>query len=177
MKTKIELVIGEEYEFRDTLLENWEVGILQNSSNGDGFRYQSRCGDKHEWWREIREVVKDQVDSNPKPVFTQDMFNDKKFPPIGSEIIARYMHDSKTVVHQGEVLYISINHLILLVGGLDICLRIGDYQCEPIKSHEDKLREALNSVICSEETIIDPILMEALLTSNKFTITLNDKGT
>lgn len=61
-------------------------------------------------------------------IFTQEMADRGELPPVGSEAVLRYMYDSKTVTHTGEVLYASRYHCILKhSNGVERCYSIGDY--------------------------------------------------
>ena len=114
-----------------------------------------------------------------KPVYTREMHERGELPPIGSLIRVRYNHDSKTVTHQGFVLYSSDRYVILNQKSMldqesiDVCHKIGDYIIEPIPTIEDEFVDFVfqNSGIRSRdggmELAID--LAEALM--DKYNIT------
>jgi len=68
----------------------------------------------------------------PIPAYTQAMADNGELPSVGMEIIARYMHDSKTVTHKGIVLFISDCRVIMGNDTGDHHFLLGDYRCEPL---------------------------------------------
>ena len=77
----IVLLMGNRYEFSDDK-NDWEEGELYDYSDEpvQTKQYQSKSGDKTEWYLYIREIK-----PQPKPVFTQEMCDNKILPPIGSK--------------------------------------------------------------------------------------------
>jgi hypothetical protein len=73
------LKVGGNYEFSDNG-KDWEAGTLNNTAND---QFQSKSGNKTEWYTYIREVKPVTV-----PAFTQEMADAGTFPSVGMEFIS-----------------------------------------------------------------------------------------
>ncbi len=66
------------------------------------------------------------------------LWDGKEELKVGMVALARYNHDSKTVTHTGEVLYLSDARVIMDIGGAECHYLSGDYILEsPLPKPED----------------------------------------
>ncbi len=77
MKT-VTVSVGEKYEFSDDNT-NWEIGTLEAISLRVPLTYQSKNGNRYEWYSFVREV-------EAHPVFTQAMADNGELPQVGMEL-------------------------------------------------------------------------------------------
>jgi len=75
-KKGVEFTIGKDYEFSDDEII-WESGVLNNYS---GDEYQSKSGNKTEWYPYMREAK-----PQAKPVYTKEMARFGALPSVGME--------------------------------------------------------------------------------------------
>ena len=92
-------------------------------------------------------------------IFTQEMADAGEMPPVGSDVVLRYMHDSKTVLHVGEVLYASKSHCILraVLGG-ERCYHIGDYAYEAVQTERENAIESIIDVLINYEADVTELV-------------------
>lgn len=82
-------------------------------------------------------------DHYDKPTFTKAMADAGELPMVGCDVVIRYMYDSKTVTHTGNVMFASNRYVILMIDGHEHCFNIGDYIYEPIQTAEEKAVDAM----------------------------------
>ncbi len=72
------------------------------------------------------------------------LWDGKEELKVGMVALARYNHDSKTVTHTGEVLYLSYARVIMDIGGVECHYLTGDYILEsPLPKPDDVFAEKM----------------------------------
>jgi len=109
-----------------------------------------------------------------KPVFSQAMADAGELPPVGSLILVDSPSDIAKFIDV-EVMYISETLVVINDGAYDISFNPKTHKMSPIdtRSDEEKLRDAMYLVVSNDYAPED---IELLLSSGKFTITLNEVG-
>ncbi len=85
-----------------------------------------------QFFEEITSVLEDESPTEPH------LWDGKEELEVGMVALARYNHDSKTVTHTGEVLYLSDKRVIMNLDGIEWHGLLGDYILEsPLLKPED----------------------------------------
>ena len=118
----IVLLMGNRYEFSDDK-NDWEEGELYDYSDEpvQTKQYQSKSGDKTEWYLYIREIK-----PQPALTYTQAMADDGELPSVGME----YEHGIVLVGADKEGMYVISEHGISIIAELSAI--------KPIDTRTDK---------------------------------------
>tara|TARA_R110001583_G_scaffold109400_1_gene258098 strand:- start:8541 stop:9716 length:1176 start_codon:yes stop_codon:yes gene_type:complete len=147
------LTVGGNYEFSDDK-ENWEGGELVKISCSVPLTYQSKSGNKHEWYTFIRPI------KQKENIYTQEMADNGELPSVGMEFmhqgaIATTISTSKE--YGGVVTFTTY-------GGCSIgCCWFNDVWVKPIDTRTKKEKAIDEAYAKWSETAIE--LKELLIES------------
>lgn len=131
----VTLSTGSNYEFSDDNI-NWEVGTLEAISIKTPLTYQSKDGNKYEWYAFIRQI-------EPQPVFTQAMADNGELPQVGVECIGTSSRGLvMTEWEKGSIIFSSPTYTIFKTSNnIEFCCNhlLGqDFKYKPIDNRSDK---------------------------------------
>ena len=138
---------------------------------------QSNYGDAKKWLRHIDsayqgyENAEDEPASEDKPAFTQAMADAGELPMVGSLVLIKYLpyHGDDYGWFEHEVYGYKNGKIICDHSEVSEKVELFS-EWKPIQTAEEKLKEALSLAV--NEPISTAVMVERLLASDKFTITL-----